>query len=830
MAMRTWNGRWCDTDDRVVPVVNRRRVGLVYGLLAGLLSAVACHPDTDPTAPPDDSAVAADAATASDGTGMTVRVSPRAAMLFSRVGQPARTISFSAQLLDADDAPTAPPPPGMQWAVAEQGGLRLGETEVSSDSLTANAEVHPNRPGRDTLFARAGSHSGHGATTNWEWVSGSWSGPNWTVPGQSGCLELAGRDSGGDAVRLPEFDYIFRRSFDPEVLTVDSLAFSADSTSAQLCVTGRSAGQARVAVSAWDTTTFKYLGEYAQYHVLQPPLTVALAATEWELGVGQSHPVSLILTDDHGTAVTIDPEWADSWEVSDASMLAIDNGVLTAKTSGSGEFRATYLEQELVATVEVYAIVEGRFNSDVMCVLTERGTVRCWGDRFRPLWAYGRQTRGFVGPPGVGDMPLGGPAVQFRLGFANECVRTLAGDVRCWGSATGGLLGYGNLERIGDNETVDDAGPVPIGISGRVVDIGGGDDFVCAVFDSGRVRCWGSNHAGQLGMGHQRQINVGDDETPADMDSDVLLGGKAVQVAGGRYKACALLDTGKVRCWGLNAHDWDWENKEVVGPSFGLGYGEFGTIEPIGDDEPPSEAGDLELPGTAKKIAVGGYHMCALMDDGAVRCWGMAAYGNLGHGNNWWENIGDDETAAATVPLFFESPVVDIAASYWHTCVLLENGSVRCWGDGSTSGQLGIPGITRLGDDEEITSVDPVNVGGPVARIFLYEDGTCAVMQAGGLRCWGYNGGILGYPFRENIGDDEHPATAGDITLFPGPVTRGSQSALVAAYPDLADSLAGSVVVIPESSVGGDRPWRGPLAGPGGVILPDSVAATAGNR
>ena len=810
--------------------MTRRRAGLIHGLMAGLLSAVACHPDAAPTAPPDDAPAGANAATASDGTGMNVRVSPRAAMLFSRAGQPARTISFSAQLLDVDEAPNAPPPPGMQWAVSDQGGLRLGETDVSSDSLTASAEAHPARPGRDTLFARTGDLSGHGVTTNWEWVSGSLSGPNWIVPGQSGCLELAGRDSRGDAVHMPEFDYIFQRSFDPEVLTVDSLAFSADGTSAQLCVTGRSVGQARVAVSAWDTTTFKYLGEYARYHVLQPPLAVSLEATEWELGVGQSHPVSLILTDNHGTAVPIKPEWADSSDVSDASMLEIDNGVLTARTSGSSAFHVTYLEQEVAANVEVYAIVEGRFNSDVMCVLTERGTVRCWGDRFRPLWAYGRQTGGFVGPTKVGDMPLGGPAVQFRLGLSNECVRTLAGEVRCWGSSTGGLLGYGNLERIGDNETVADAGPVPIGISGRVVDIGGGDDFVCAVFDSGRVRCWGSNHAGQLGMGHQRQINVGDDETPADMDSDVLLGGKAIQVAGGRYKACALLDTGKVRCWGINAEDWDWRKKKVVGGSSGLGYGAFGTVEPIGDDEPPSEAGDLELPGTVNKIAVGGYHMCALMDDGAVRCWGDAGYGNLGHGDNWSENIGDDETAAATVPLYFESPVVDLAAGYWHTCVLLENGSVRCWGDGSTSGQLGIPGIIRLGDDEEITSVDPVNVGGPVARIFLYEDGTCAVMQAGGLRCWGYNGGILGYPFAQNIGDDEHPATAGDIKLFPGPVTRGSQSMPVATRSDLADPLAGTVVVLPVASVGGDRPWKGPLAGPGGVILPDSVAGTAGNR
>ena len=801
----------------------------LYLVLVGLLWSAACQPDAGPTSPLDppasvaaETAAAAVNASAADGAGMTVRVSPRAAMVFSRAGQSGRAIRFSAQLLDSAGVPVVQPAAGMRWEASRQGGLRVGETGATSDGLTATADVHPGRPGRDTLFARSGGHSGHAVATNWDWANGSWSGPNWTIPGQSQCLELVAQDAGGNAVRLPEFGHPDWRSFDPEVLVTDSLVVASDSLSARLCITARSVGRGRVALSAWDTTTLRYVGEYADFHVLKPPLAVALQASEWELGVGQSHPVRVTLTDDLGTTVPIKPEWADSWEVA-PSVLAVEDGVLTATAPGSGEFRVRYLGQEVAARVDVYAIVDGRFNTDVMCVLTDRGTVRCWGSRREPLWGYGMSDWGFVGPTEVGDMPLGGRAEQFRRGFSNECARMLAGDVRCWGRHWGGLLGYGSEEHIGNDKTPADVGPVPIGVSGRVVDIGGGDDFVCAVFDSGRVRCWGSNHAGQLGMGHQRQLNVGDDETPADMDSDVLLGGRAVQVEGGRYKACALLDTGKVRCWGLNAEDWDPVNKEVLGEAIGLGYGRLGTLEPIGDDEPPSEAGDLELPGRATKIAVGGYHMCALMDDGAVRCWGDAAYGNLGHGNNWWNNIGDDETAAATVPLRFESPVVDIDAAYWHTCVLLQNGSVRCWGGGFTSGQLGIPGVEVLGDNEPITSVPPVRVGGPVSKIFLYEDGTCAVMQAGGLRCWGYNGGILGYPFRENIGDDEYPESAGDIKLFRGPLVRGRTGVLAADAHDPAAAMSAPAVPLTLRYTETDGPRVGPLAGPNGVIWPDSV-------
>jgi len=119
--------------------------------------------------------------------------------------------------------------------------------------------------------------------------------------------------------------------------------------------------------------------------------------------------------------------------------------------------------------------------------------------------------------------------------------------------------------------------------------------------------------------------------------------------------------------------------------------------------------------------------------------------------------------------------------------------------------------------------VPPVRVGGPVASIFLYEDGTCAVMETGTLRCWGYNGGILGYPFSENIGRNEHPETAGDIQLFPGPVTGGAASVLAADHAGPSAEFVPSVVVVPVNFVkGGGFSWAGPLAGRGGVILPDS--------
>ncbi|MBI4702313.1 MAG: RCC1 repeat-containing protein, partial [Deltaproteobacteria bacterium] len=65
--------------------------------------------------------------------------------------------------------------------------------------------------------------------------------------------------------------------------------------------------------------------------------------------------------------------------------------------------------------------------------------------------------------------------------------------VRCWGAGERGQLGRGSTE---------DA-PVPVVVEGlgAVRDLLAGDDFACALEQSGIVRCWGANDRGQLGAG-----------------------------------------------------------------------------------------------------------------------------------------------------------------------------------------------------------------------------------------------------------------------------------------------------------------------------------------
>jgi len=110
---------------------------------------------------------------------------------------------------------------------------------------------------------------------------------------------------------------------------------------------------------------------------------------------------------------------------------------------------------------------------------------------------------------------------------------------------------------------------------------------------------------------------------------------------------------------------------------------------------------------TATAIAAGQYHTCALLDNASVKCWGRNYYGQLGIDNT--TNMGDNTGEMAVLPtvnLGTGRTATAIAAGDYHTCALLDNASVKCWG-WNTDGQLGIDNTTHMGDDTGEMAVLP---------------------------------------------------------------------------------------------------------------------------
>ncbi|MES1186955.1 MAG: hypothetical protein ABUL60_24285 [Myxococcales bacterium] len=331
---------------------------------------------------------------------------------------------------------------------------------------------------------------------------------------------------------------------------------------------------------------------------------------------------------------------------------------------GKGAIAAAAVPEKLDA--KALRISAGR---DESCALLEDGRVRCWQ---------------LVLPHRIREAALGQRVTEIASGSEHSCALTVAGTVHCWGFGTYNQLGYGSREgtdlrkELGDvspggkviqiaagtrrtcalfeNHTVrcwgDDPGPTayndlaeamkarpareyPIVNLGKpVVQIASGGS-TCALLAGGTVRCWGDNEAGQLGYGHKRAVDV------STIAEDIRVGAPVVQIAMGRAHTCALLEQGRVRCWGLAGNG-------------ALGYGNGIAI---GDDEAPESAGDVPVGGKVVQIAAGGFHTCALLDTGKVRCWGNDSDGQLGYGNI--QRVGDDETPAVVgdVPLFPGDPI-----------------------------------------------------------------------------------------------------------------------------------------------------------------------------
>jgi len=430
-------------------------------------------------------------------------------------------------------------------------------------------------------------------------------------------------------------------------------------------------------------------------------------------------------------------------------------------------------------------IATGKYHT---CALLADSGVRCWGYGGDGALGYGStnsigddETPGSVGPVNLGP---GRTAKAISAGDYHTCALLDDGTVRCWGFGGDGRLGYGNTNSIGASQTPGSVGPVDLGPGRTAKAISAGGGHTCAVLDNGTVRCWGYGFTGQLGYGNTDSI--GDDETPGSVGPvDLGLGRTAAAISAGGRHTCALLDDGHVRCWG-------------TGGSGRLGYGNMSSV----GDTPattPDTAGPVNLgPGhIAVAITAGGAHTCAILDEGSVRCWGFGASGQLGYANT--SNVGDNETPDAVGPVKLGPgrTAKAISAGAAHTCALLDDGNVRCWGYGG-NGRLGYGNTNTIGDATTPDMAGPVSVGGGrVALAISAGDAhTCALLDDGHVRCWGAGAnGRLGYCNQDDIGDDELPGSAGPVSL------------------ELGDGGAGCAAT---GAPGGGGPITAPAGGGGG--------------
>ena len=165
-------------------------------------------------------------------------------------------------------------------------------------------------------------------------------------------------------------------------------------------------------------------------------------------------------------------------------------------------------------------------------------------------------------------------------------------------------------------------------------------------------------------------------------------------------------------------------------------------------------------PNAVIAVAPGGYHTCALLRDGRVKCWGSSMYGQLGYGDtdNRGDNAGEMGDNLPTVDLGTGLKAKAIWAGFSHTCALLNNSKVKCWGLGD-SGQLGYGDTDNRGDNagemgDNLPTVD-LGTGLKVKEVRAGGSFTCALLTNRTMKCWGWGPhGELGYGDTDARGDN----------------------------------------------------------------------------
>lgn len=226
-----------------------------------------------------------------------------------------------------------------------------------------------------------------------------------------------------------------------------------------------------------------------------------------------------------------------------------------------------------------------------------------------------------------------------------------------------GLFCWGKAQMVDADADRSSGRYIEIGEgASRFLSVSGSRTHNCGVLSDGHVGCWGDNSLGQLGSAATGNPTVLSPGRLITLTTGALLG-DVVQVSAGWAHSCAVTQTGKLYCWGSNQLSALGQGNDTVY----LGAVEVTVPEPVTSVDTffvtyaiaesgnvygwghismlfKDGGGDLsdgavfgtpqlipQLRG-AVELQCRDTHCCGRFDDGDVKCWGENQYGQLGDG------------------------------------------------------------------------------------------------------------------------------------------------------------------------------------------------------
>lgn len=369
-------------------------------------------------------------------------------------------------------------------------------------------------------------------------------------------------------------------------------------------------------------------------------------------------------------------------------------------------------------------------------------SVQCWGKNDLGQLGDGTTTDSLTPVVVTGGVAN---AIKLTAGTDHFCALLSDQTAKCWG--------YGGFRQTGPSGSMATSTPVDLGLVG-INSLSTGTFHTCATLTNNETYCIGRNRNGQVGDGNRGETVY----TPS-----LVAGLSSTQVAAGESHSCALLTDQTVKCWGSNGEailgygggqtmsyaqsvpgistatqvvSGDYHTCVLLSDQtiWCWGMGEYGQLGNGYADSNYATSTPQQVVGinTATQVTGAGYGTCALLADNTVWCWGDQQYGKLGNGSSGWGN------QSTPVQVNSITDAIQISGGYDHRCALLNGGGVKCWGR-NDGGQLG----TGSSNSHSANPVDVINVVNAI-KISLGRDRACALISGGTIKCWG--GGVGATP------------------------------------------------------------------------------------
>jgi len=406
------------------------------------------------------------------------------------------------------------------------------------------------------------------------------------------------------------------------------------------------------------------------------------------------------------------------------------------------------------------------------CVLNSNQDIKCFGRGHYGALGHGDNSTKGNDPNELADyLPLVNIPEDISAVYAageHSCLISSTLNVKCWGYNQFGQLGIGSSDDKGDepNELGVYLPNIDFGLESfeMVVGMSVGRRHSCVKLSSGKIRCWGRSVYGELGYGDSLNRGDGPNEM-SDYLPEVNLGSglQASQIKLSQYSSCALMEGGEMKCWGRNHF-----GQCGLGNTSSIGY----LPNQMSDYLPP-----INFPSGVNiaSIDTGYNHHGAISIIGDLYLWGRNENGGLGlgHANHIGDSGNEMGEYLQSTNLGNGRTIIAFGGGVYHTCALLDGFDVKCFGS-NTNSQLGYGDISTRGNSasEMGNYLLEVNLGSGLTAQSLHIGyyHSCVVLNDNSFKCWGYNNyGQLGKGHTTNVGGNVN-----EMGDYLGPINLGT--------------------------------------------------------